>query len=455
MRGSAAFTTYRVRRPTSRALFGTIAGYVPGFILPFAIAAHMTVGHLTDTYSFALGVAVFASGLFVGVLQTNILPLLQVDKRGGRGPFTRRLRSVGAQAMAVAAVLYVAIGGIAVLFVGREPHWTHEQRALMLAATAVLGAFVLLSAINAMLAAALNALNRFFTPAATQCLRALATLAVVPIASRDVSGFVLLAVLMAVGEGLRTGCLGAQLLVATKSLPTDSRASSAAVDVSFWRIAAPSAISLAIAAASPLVDRAVATRLRPGSVTVLDLGERVFQVPLTVLAMSIVLVAGTHWAELGTANLPELRAHARRTAIRGTIVSLFLFLAGAMCVGIGAFFVGPQFAGTSTARLVIVILFLLAGLPGAFLISAGSRLLTATRTTYLLPAFAVCSFGTNLAFDVVGARALGVVGIALSSTIYRSVNAVLYLWVADRLMKSEFRGLTIRHRRAATIMKGS
>ncbi len=153
------------------------------------------------------------------------------------------------------------------------------------------------------------------------------------------------------------------------------------------------------------------------------------------------LVAGTHWASILTSDIATLRQHFRRTIIRGTVVCLVLLIGTYAALALFAALVGSTFAGAPTGKAVAITALLLAGLPGAFVIAAGSRLLASTRSTYLLPWFAVCSLTINVVFDVLGAHWFGVEGIALSSTIYRCVTASLLLIVIHRLMKTHFRGL--------------
>ena len=95
---------------------------------------------------------------------------------------------------------------------------------------------------------------------------------------------------------------------------------------------------------------------------------------------------------------------------------------------------GPKTAGTDTALLEAVTLVLLAGLPVAAIASLGSRLLTSTRQTGALPAFAISAVTLNLVGDVIGARAFGVVGIAGATVLMRTVNATLFVLYARRLI---------------------
>lgn len=430
-----------LRRATGRALVGTIVGSIPGFILPFAIALHFHIGRLTDAYAFALSVAVFASGVFTVVLQSNVLPILQRMKHLGRTAFVKRLQTIAIGSTAVVTLLYVVIAGASIFYINHLSHWTAQQHKLLVIITAIFAVFVVASAINSLLSAGLNALDRFLIPAAAQALKALAPLAVIAFVSRDISGLLLIACLVAVGELLQTAFLYMQLTVALRSLPARQPPKGYAKEFPLWRVATPHGLSMFIAAASPLVDRGVAASLTAGSVTLIDLGEKVFLVPLTIISSSFVLVAGTHWANITTTNIPKLREHFWRTITRGILVCLVLFTG--TCAGLAVFaaLVGSTFAGAPTAKIIAIIALLLAGLPAAFIIAAGARLLASTRSTYLLPWFAVCSLGLNSLFDILGARWLGVEGIALSSSIYRCVTALLFLIVIHRLLKTHFRGL--------------
>jgi peptidoglycan biosynthesis protein MviN/MurJ (putative lipid II flippase) len=420
-----------------------LLGNLPGFLLPFAITTRMHVGHLTDAYSFALGIAMFASALFVTVLQLNVLPILQRMKRLGRMAFMGRARKIAIDATSVAALFYVALGTSAVLYIEEQSHWTAQQHRLLVITLAVFSIFVLASAVNSVLSAGLNALDSFLSPAASQALKSILPLAAVGFVTRSPDGLIVIAALVAGGELVRTFVLLRELRQAALALSPAPAPPGYGSELSLWRVAAPNGVALMISGASPLIDRGVATSLRTGSVTLIDLGEKVLQVPVTIISTSLVLVAGTHWANMLTSDIPALRRHFRQTVIRGGVVCVALLLAMLLALGATGALAGDTFAGAPTGKLLAIVALLLAGLPGAFLIAVGARLLTATRSSYLLPGFGLCAFVTNLVFDIAGARTFGVEGIALSSTVYRYVNGALFLLVIRRLMKTQFTGLDL------------
>ncbi len=322
-----------------------------------------------------------------------------------------------------------------------SPTGPPDSRNCLLATTVLLTLFVVASAVNGVLSAGLNSLDSFFSPAATQALRSIVPLSAIAFVSRDNQGLMVIAALVAGGELIRTFVLAHQLRRSASSLALSSTPVEHASELPLWRVAAPVALASLIAAASPMIDRSVAASLPAGSVTYVDLGERVFQVPLTIISTSLVLVAGTYWASIRTNDVPRLSQHVRRTLIRGSLVCVALLLGMLLALALAGLLAGSTLAGASTSTLLSIIAILLAGLPAAFVIACGARFFTSTRTTYLLPAFGILYFTTNLGFDLAGARLFGVQGIALSSTLCRWVNALLYLIVIRRLLARSFDGL--------------
>jgi len=436
-----------LRRATGRALIGTLLGLSPGFLLPFAITAHMHVGRLTDVYAFALGIALFVSMLFVTVLQTNVLPILQQMKHLGRAAFIGRLRRIVIQATYMSTLLYAIIGVISLVYIDRSSHWTQQQHELLVVTTCVLTGFVVASSVNGVLSAGLNSLNSFLTPAASQALRSIIPLAAIAFVSPNSQGLIIIAALVAGGELTRTFVLAFQLHRSTLSLSANPAPPGYESTLPLWRIAAPVALSSLISGASPLIDRGVAARLSAGSVTYVDLGEKVFQVPQQIIAASFVLVAGTYWADIRTTDIPRLSRHVRRTIVRGSIVCVALLVAMLVVLAGVSILAGSTLAGGSTTILISIVALLLAGLPGAFIIACGARFLTSTRTTYLLPGLGIFYFASNFGFDVIGAHLFGVEGIALSSTLCRCFSALLYIVVMKRLIATHFNGLGLSWRR--------
>jgi len=420
-----AFDRPLARRPSSRALVGTLIGSAPGFLLPFAVARTVGIGGATDAYVFALAVAQAVATLASGVLETNVLPAAEKSRRLGGGHLVSFKRRMTRQAVVVVALVYVAIGFASWTYVAWGTSWTHAERNLAYTVLALLLAFVCLTAANSVAAAALYALDDFLTPTLSQACRSLVPFLILALGLPDWYTLACVAAALAIGELVR----GAILRIRLRRLVPDGPVPPAdSVETSeVWRWAAPSALSLLIVAAYPLVDRGVAASLPPGSVTVLDLGEKIFYVPMLVVTSSLVLVAGARWSAMRLSEPAQVAADFRRTVLRVVWVSIGITVASIVALRLGSSLVGPTFAGQPTRNIVWITAVLLVGLPVAAVATLGARLLTSLQRTRALPLFAIWALGANVVGDFIGAHFFGLRGIAGATVASRTVSALAYV----------------------------
>jgi peptidoglycan biosynthesis protein MviN/MurJ (putative lipid II flippase) len=421
------------RTPSRRALLGTIIGSAPGFLLPFAATTGFGAGRITDAYFFALSIANFVAVVYENVLQANVTPVLQSERVGGHSHFMAAVRRIIVQSTGAAAVTYVLVGGVtAALAVSARANWTASERHTCLVLMAYFAVYVVASTATAALASGLFALGDFFVPIASMALRSLVPLVGLAITHRGVSGIELFGILMCVGEALRAAFLARRLALKARSLPPGI----AKPTVGVWKTGIPHAVSLVGALANPVIDRLVAAPLGPGSVTVLELGEKVFYAPLTALGSLFVIVAGVRWTEHSLRGGEALGADFRRTMRRAVILggaTAALVVGGALLISVVA---GKTFAGAPTGEFVTITALLLLGLPAGLAMSLSSRLLTATRRTRILPLFALLGVTLNVGGDLLGSQLFGLEGIALASTVMRFCSALLYLAVCRNLLRT-------------------
>jgi peptidoglycan biosynthesis protein MviN/MurJ (putative lipid II flippase) len=421
------------RTASRRALWGTIIGSAPGFALPFVVTSGFTAGRITDAYFFAFSIAMFVTACYEGILQANATPVLQSDKSAGRTHFLGAVRRVLWQSSAATAITYLIVAGIlAAVAVSGRSNWTPSERHTCLILMAYFTIYVVASTVTAVLASGLYALEDFFVPIATMALRSLVPLTGLALLNRGISGIEVFGLLMGVGELLRAGVLGRRLLIKSRPLepgPIRHR-------LGLWRTAIPHGAAMVAAAANPVIDRLVAAPLGPGSVTILELGEKVFYVPMMGLTALFIVVAGVRWTGHTFSGGTGLRADFRRTVARAVALAggaATLFISGAVLIRLVA---GKEIAGAPTGAFTAVTIYLLIGLPAALVIGLGARFLAATRKTHLLPIFAGLGIVVNVGGDLVGERLLGIEGIALASTLMRLANALLYLYVCSRILRA-------------------
>jgi putative peptidoglycan lipid II flippase len=417
--------------PGSAALLGTVVGSAPGFMLPFAVAAQVGVGRVTDTYVLALALSTFVIAIASGVIENNVLPAASLKLREGGVSLLFFARRTAAQGAGLGLGLYCAVAIAGEVFVRVRPGWSTEQQAAFEIVLAELGALVALVAFNSALAAALYALGDFLVPTASQAIRSLTALSALPLLGSGFSTIKVLPAALVAGEAIRMLLL--RYALKRKSRGRLNVGEKAPGTVGVWRVAAPHAINMVVLAANPIIDRVVAATLGPGDVTILDLGERLYFIPVMIMASSVVLVSGARWAAMSVDAPAAIWGDYQNTLRR------IAWLSGGLVVGFGALswlvptVVAGSFGGRADTFRTVSSILLLALLPASAAAASG-RLLTALRHTRPLPVFAVAAVSTNLVADIGGARLFGLVGIAVATVLAQAGTAVLLVAYCRRLL---------------------
>jgi len=207
----------------------------------------------------------------------------------------------------------------------------------------------------------------------------------------------------------------------------------------FFRVASPIMLSMAIVAANPLIDKAVAARLQVGSTTVIELAEKLFYVPAELCSRAIALVSVTVWAKsVGTDDAALSRDYWRvqRLSVVGTTA-----IAGFLGVLTVVFrdTLGSLLHLSLQTPFENVFLLYIIGLPFALGQSLAGGVVNTYRRTSFQPPLAVALVVINLVADLIGAQLLGVAGIAASSTIVRMVNAAVFIAMTAIILRDQLR----------------
>jgi peptidoglycan biosynthesis protein MviN/MurJ (putative lipid II flippase) len=359
------------------------------------------------------------------VVEANSLPILQ--KVAAQPALLRaRIATLSAQAVRGVIVLYVPIAaaGAGLIWLGE---WSSGTKSAATGVVLIMGATICVIAANSVAGAALYSNKEFFPPTVTEGCRTIAPLFALPFISGSPYSMVVLAVLMLVGESVRT-------LILRRRLPGFGP-STADVDQPherLWQVARAHAMAVVVANMSPVIDRTVAIALAAGAVTLIELGEKVVYVPMTLLMYSVILVSGTRWtamAEAPTERFDDYR-HSLRLVFWLAVAAAAALTFATVC---GSAVVTVHIGELSQQTLVLTLVILFCGIPAAASAAATSRFLTATQRTRWFPALAGAMFAMNCVFDVIGAITLGVVGVAASTTVTRWISAAMYYEVCRRV----------------------
>jgi peptidoglycan biosynthesis protein MviN/MurJ (putative lipid II flippase) len=423
-------------RPGLRALAGTLLGSLPGLLLPFLITARVGAGRATDAYFYAFAIALFVSSIVNLALETNVLPVATHHRRQGAAALRGFARGLVVRSVLATVAGYVVIGALGAGSVLLRDNWTADQQRLCIEVIAIFGVYLAAIAASSVIDGCLYAFGSFFVTTVTIGVRSLLPLPFLFLAPAGATALLLSAGALAAGEGLRALFLGRALRRAIAGLGSAREDGvDAAAPPSVWSTALPYGLAMVLFGSFQLVDRVVASSLAPGSVTVLDLAEKAFYAPVTILMSSVMLVSGARWAALATERPGELQRDFAQTVRRAALLSSGLAAAAITVLLIVRAAVDTTIAGVDTGRFCVVLAILMVGFPAAVVTNAGVRLLTVLRRTRIFPALAAVSLVADVACAVVGAHVLGIAGIALAGTLWRTVNLVLFLVISASALR--------------------
>lgn len=431
----------RLRGPGARALAGTLLGNVPGLLLPFVVTFAVGAGRLTDAYFYAFAIAIFVSAVVSLALEATVMPAATWHRRwsGAEGvaTFARRL---AARAAGGTAAVYVVVGALGAGSVLLRGNWSGDEQRLCVELIAIFMGYMVAVAATSVLAGTLYAFGAFFTVRATMAIRALLPLPVLLAGGLEPEATLLAsAAALALGEALRVALLARSLrahLRAEPSPPGPIALADLGAPPSVWATALPYGFAMVLFALNPVIDRIAAGTLKPGAVTTLDLAEKLFYAPITILMSSVLLVSGARWAQLRiddpAAVGPDFRATVKRVGRLSGGVALVVVpaLAGAAALVGG----DARAAGVDVREFCVVLAILMAGFPAALATNAGVRLLTVLGATRVFPVLGVTALAANVAGSFGGAALLGTAGIAASGTAWRTINLILILSFSARAL---------------------
>lgn len=423
-----------------RALLGTFVGSVPGFLLPLVLIARLGAGRPTDIYAYATAVAAFVTSLVSVVLEANLVRVMVPGVHSGREAFRSYLRRIQRQATLAAAAFYGVVAVAASVYLSVGGQWTAHQRSVGLVLLIELLALSALTASTSVQAAALYARGAFFLPTASQAARSLCALVAVALSGRGYFA------VEAAAAGLVCGELGRLWLLSRwaarraseggGAFGTTDPALARSMIGGVWRTSTPHVLNMLLLALNPLIDRSVAASLRPGAVTILDLGERIYLVPMLVITSSSVLVAGVRWASQGGVAVGESDYRAQAKRVIG--IALALGVATALAVAFAAAFLSGTV--TSARQVAAVSLILLLGLVPESVGILSARLLTSIGETKVFPAFAIVGIVMNVVGDFLGMKLWGLYGIAAATALVKTATTILFVTYCRRLLKNRTAG---------------
>lgn len=406
------------RTSLTLALLALVARGV-AFVGPIVIAGWFGVAAETDAFYYALAVPAFVVILFNSTVATLLVPAfarVRVTDPGRLGPL-----SVTAAGMSALAGAAIGVGSALLLpaampvFSGFDPGLHDEVRYHAWA----LAPFQLVLGAGTALRAGLEVDGAFVPSALSPAIRATVQLALT--GALLGWGVRVLPLGVFAGASAELAWLAGVLLLRGHSLRPE-----AGLVPDIWADLGglgPVVLGEAFVALQILVDKAFASGLGTGAVTVLEYADRLRLIPQTLLETSLVVVAYNTWARLEAEARPEERA---RSVARSLVWVALLAppILGGMAVARlplvrfvyerGAF--GPEWSPPTATALAGFIPGIWFSLLGALLVKA--QLLAGRRA--LVFWFGLASIVAKLALNL-ALRPLGVLGLTLSTSVSAAV----------------------------------
>lgn len=421
----------------------SILGKGVGFAIPFFVAAWFGVGSHTDAFFFAYGLVLLLAGVFFPVVEAVIVPFITEIKSQNESEVKRFVGTTLVMSIAGLAVLGALFFLISKPLLAVVSDFSQDSLDLISRLLLETSPLLLLLVGTSLLSGVLNAYRLFALPAISPAVRAAVALAVI-FALKDRTGVHSIALGYVLGELIRFIALF--IYAAKKNIaPTIARIKLDGRVFEFFGIASYQVAGMAIIAFNPVVDKTMASWLAPGSVSILEYSDRLYEIPITLITRGLFVVLLSHWSiyfyqglKSGPGRSSDLKADSelkRSSDFRRNVVGT------ARIVGIGA---------VVLSALLILLREQLAGLVyghgefdkehltavsavwGIYLIGLGptmfgrvfGRAHLVMKNTKILMLSGIMNFMLKIALNLVLIRPLGLYGLALSTTITYSAVAL-------------------------------
>ena len=418
----------------------TLASRVLGFIRDLMIAAILGAGPVADAFFVALRLPnlfrrLFAEGAFNSAFVPVFAGVLARDGRQLARGFAERMLAL----MFVTLTLITIAAELAMpaLVWGLAPGLAEKPGSFELAVEMARLTFPYLWFITlaSLMGAVLNALEKFAAAAAAPCVLNLVMIAALLFAANALQtpGHVL-AIAVALAGFAQLALMAWAMRRAGFSLRLVPVRLDPVVKRTL-RLLGPGAIGAGALQLNMLVNTLIASLLPVGAISYLYYADRIYQLPLGMIGIAI-----------GTALLPSLSrtlksdapAAANAALNRALELSLFLTLPAAVALAtipdaiVHVLFERGEFGPSDAAATATVLAAYAAGLPAFVLVKVLSPGFFAREDTKTPVQWATASIALNIALGFALYRPLGVLGLALATTVAAWANVVALGWMLHR-----------------------
>jgi putative peptidoglycan lipid II flippase len=404
------------------------------FVSSVVLATQLGASVGTDAYYLALSIPVVVYGVLLSAVRLGGIPALTAIAREQPGRALSRAASELVTATTTVAVLLSAVLSAAMMVVlPAAAGGSAELSSLTREFVAELAPYAVTGALLGALGAVLAVRGKFVAGTMVLCFE--------PVAK----SLLLLALSRPLGiQALVIGNLGGNLIAAGVLWELVRRQGIAVRPVGFCRspmvrgvllLSAPLVLGQALVQLNPLIDRTTAAAVGPGSVTVFELGVRLFNAPMALLASTLIAPLAATWsARLAAEGWSSVTASFARVAKVVVVVVLPFVVLGILARHdlVEFAYASHRYTPRSVERTANVLGALLVGMVAQIMIVPLSTMFVIRGDTVFPLKVGIANCVLNAALDVALRGPLGVVGIAASTSVTLVILCLVYAREARR-----------------------
>ncbi|HEX3704864.1 MAG TPA: lipid II flippase MurJ [Vicinamibacterales bacterium] len=239
-----------------------------------------------------MSVATLVAGAVGATTQQAAIPFL-MEARRQRRDIGAYIAEMSSSLLLLAVIPTLLLSGGVFFYLSRHSHWSAGQLGILTRMLWLLVPYIAFSVLSGIYAGTLNAEHRYNRVAISPAIRSGIVLVVA--VTMSVAGVTGLAIGYVVGELARVVFL---IVQAAKRQGVRLLAWPGSDGIGeFFRTAVWQMLGSGVVAFIPLLDRIMASSIGPGSVSVLDYADKLWQVPVGFALSGIMVTSLGHWSE--------------------------------------------------------------------------------------------------------------------------------------------------------------
>ena len=396
-------------------------------ILPLLLAAWFGRTQATDVYYFSWAIFWFAGSLvFTAFQDSALIPILAEIKIGDRASLPRVRGSLLAHALVLGGALAAAIGGLALLYF--RVRYSGPDFSLAVRMVLPFSVFLVALSVKTFFAAVLNAEHRFFAPPVASSVGIVTNIGFVAFAHAKY-GVVAIPIGALLGELVTISVLvfAAMWLEKMRFSLTLQRPEPVQ---RFARLVGSEIGGSGVTRINPVVDQLMAGLAGVvGGGTMLRYTGDVASLPTSLLQATLLPVLLSHLADdFAAGRLDRLRATVSRSLL--SVCTLLVAMSAILYVFrapiLRFVFLRGEMDPAGVDRMISILPYHLVGLApfGALLVLARAHV--AIKNSPLMLPMGILNAALNAGFNVVLMKAIGLEGIALSTSCVQLAIAVIF-----------------------------